>query len=59
MLMPGGKDVLMPPDGAGEIGALVPQAEIVPVPEAAHFVPYQAPERFVAELRRFMAATGS
>ena len=59
MLMPGGKDVLMPPDGAGEIGAFVPQAEIVSVPEAAHFVPYQAPERFVAELRRFMAATGS
>ena len=57
MLMPGGKDLLMPPEGAREIGDRVPQAEIVPVPEAAHFVPYQAPDRFVAEMRRFMAAT--
>ncbi len=53
LLIPGGKDILMPAEGAGEIAGRVPHAEIVPFDDVAHFIPYQAPERFAAELRRF------
>ena len=34
------------------ISSLVPQAEVVRFEDVAHFIPFQAPERFVAELRR-------
>ena len=54
LLIPGGKDILMPPEGAAEIAERVPQAEIVPFDDVAHFIPYQAPERFAGELRRFV-----
>ncbi len=53
LLIPGGHDILMPPEGAAEIAERVPQAEIVPFEDVAHFIPFQAPERFAAELRRF------
>lgn len=56
LLIPGGQDVLMPADSAEVICGLVPQAEVVRFDDAAHFIPFQAPERFVAELRRFAAA---
>ncbi|APH71596.1 alpha/beta fold hydrolase [Aquibium oceanicum] len=55
LLIPGGQDVLMPADSAEVISSLVPQAEVVRFEEVAHFIPFQAPERFVAELRRFAA----
>lgn len=54
LLIPGGNDVLMPRDGAEEIAKSVPQAQIVRFDDVAHFIPYQAPQRFAAELRRFM-----
>jgi 3-oxoadipate enol-lactonase len=53
LLIPGGKDILMPPEGAGEIAERVPHAEILPFDDTAHFIPYQAPDRFAAVLRRF------
>ena len=55
LLIPGGQDVLMPADSAEVISSLVPQAEVVRFEDVAHFIPFQAPERFVAELRRFAA----
>ena len=47
-------DVLMPPDGAQQIKALVPAAEIATVSGAAHFLPFQAPERFVPLVTEFL-----
>ncbi|MCR5859929.1 alpha/beta fold hydrolase [Mesorhizobium sp. J428] len=58
LLIPGGNDVLMPSDSAEVIRSLVPQAEVVVFEDVAHFIPFQAPERFVAELRRFADAIG-
>jgi 3-oxoadipate enol-lactonase len=55
LIMPGGNDILMPADSAKAISAIVPQAEVVVLEDVAHFVPFQAPERFVSELRRFEA----
>lgn len=57
-LFPGGNDVLMPADSAEAIRALVPQATVVPFPDIAHFIPFQAPDRFVGELRRFEQGLG-
>jgi 3-oxoadipate enol-lactonase len=58
LLVPGGNDVLMPADGAEIIKGLVPQAEVVVFEDVAHFIPFQAPHRFVGELRRFADGLG-
>jgi len=58
LLVPGGNDVLMPSDGAEVIQGLVPRAEVVVFEDVAHFIPFQAPERFVGELRRFARVIG-
>lgn len=55
LLIPGGLDTLMPADGAEQVAALVPQAQTVPLPDVAHFVPFQAPEKFTATVRPFLA----
>ena len=57
LLIPGGQDVLMPADSTEVIRSLVPQAGVVRFDDVAHFIPFQAPGRFVAELRRFAAAS--
>lgn len=54
LLIPGGNDTLMPADGAESVAALVPGAKIVRFDEVAHFVPFQAPEKFVATLKPFV-----
>lgn len=56
LLIPGGHDILMPSDSTEVICGLVPQAEVVRFEDVAHFIPFQAPERFVAELRGFAGA---
>lgn len=56
LLIPGGQDMLMPADSAEVIAGLVPQAEVVRFEDVAHFIPFQAPERFAGELRRFARA---
>jgi pimeloyl-ACP methyl ester carboxylesterase len=38
------------------IASLVPQAEIVRFEDVAHFIPLQAPQRFAATLRSFLAS---
>lgn len=55
LLVPGGLDVLMPADGAEVVASLVTQAETIRFEDVAHFVPFQAPDRFVAVLRPFLA----
>jgi 3-oxoadipate enol-lactonase len=55
LLIPGGLDNLMAADSADVIASLAPQAQIVRFEEVAHFIPLQAPERFAATLRPFLA----
>jgi 3-oxoadipate enol-lactonase len=55
LLIPGGLDNLMAADSADIIASLAPQAEIVRFEHVAHFIPLQAPERFAATLRPFLA----
>jgi 3-oxoadipate enol-lactonase len=55
LLIPGGNDTLMPADGADVIKGLAPHGQIVRFEEVAHFIPYQAPDRFVETLRPFLA----
>ena len=54
LLIPGGQDVLMPPEAAATIAKALADARIVPFEEAAHFIPYQAPARLAAEIRSFL-----
>lgn len=49
LLVPGRHDVLLPMERTEAVAALVPQARITVMEDAAHFVPYQQPARF-AEL---------
>jgi 3-oxoadipate enol-lactonase len=54
LLIPGGRDILMPADSADVISSLAPQAEIVQFENVAHFVPFQAPGRFISTIRPFL-----
>lgn len=55
LLIPGGYDNLMAADSADIIAPLVPQTEIIRFEDVAHFIPLQAPQRFAATLRPFLA----
>ncbi|MBT9290392.1 alpha/beta fold hydrolase [Prosthecodimorpha staleyi] len=55
LVVTGGSDVLLPPERGQEVAALVPGARYETVAEAAHFLPYQAPDRFRALLTEFLA----
>lgn len=55
LLIPGGYDNLMAADSADIIASLAPQAEIIRFEDVAHFIPLQAPQRFAATLRAFLA----
>lgn len=46
LVVSGEHDVLMPADSAQRIKTVVPQAELVVMKGAAHFLPFQAPDRF-------------
>jgi len=49
LLVPGRHDVLLPMANAEAVQALLPQARMSVMEDAAHFVPYQQPQR-LAEL---------
>jgi len=55
LLIPGGQDLLMPPEAAATIQQGLSNARVVRFEEAAHFIPYQAPDRLAAEMRGFLA----
>lgn len=54
LIVPGGQDILMPADSAEAIRSLAPQAEVVRFEDVAHFIPFQAPSRFVSTIRPFL-----
>jgi 3-oxoadipate enol-lactonase len=54
LIIPGGQDILMPADSADVISSLAPHAEVVRFDDVAHFIPFQAPSRFVSTIRPFL-----
>ena len=58
LIVSGEHDVLMPADGAQRIKEVVPQAECTVMPGAAHFLPFQAPERFAPMVVEFLDRVG-
>jgi len=50
----GASDALIPPVYATRWGELIRGAKVALVPEAGHMLPYEQPERFVAEVRAFL-----
>jgi pimeloyl-ACP methyl ester carboxylesterase len=54
LLVPAAHDILMDPDSAARITALLPAAESRPIGDAAHFAPYQAPESFAEMVVEFL-----
>ena len=44
----------MPADSAQRIKAMVPQAELATMQGAAHFLPFQAPDRFASMVADFI-----
>jgi 3-oxoadipate enol-lactonase len=58
LLVPGRHDVLLPMERTEAVAALVPQAEIVVIEDAAHFIPYQQPAEFAALALDFLGRHG-
>ncbi len=54
LVVSGEHDVLMPGDAAQRIKDMVPQAECVLMPDVAHFLPFQSPQRFAALVTEFL-----
>lgn len=54
LLVCGEHDLLMPADAAQRIEASVPQAEVLRMDGAAHFLPFQAPDRFAHAVIDFL-----
>ena len=48
-------DKLFTPDHGDEIKPLIPQSELLVMPQGAHFIPYQFPQEFAAMIRAFLA----
>jgi 3-oxoadipate enol-lactonase len=46
LVVPGEHDVMMPADSAERIKAIVPHAEVQMMTDAAHFMPFQRPDKF-------------
>lgn len=55
LLVAGGHDVLLPPEQAREVNALVPHARFELIEDGAHFLPFQRPERFATLVLDFLA----
>jgi 3-oxoadipate enol-lactonase len=54
LVIAGGHDVLLPPAMSHMVHQLMPQAQFAQFDEAAHFVPYQAPQRFATLVADFV-----
>ena len=57
LIVSGEHDLLMPGDSAERIKAAVPQAEVTVLKGAAHFLPFQAPDRFAPMVTDFLDRT--
>ncbi len=48
------RDPFLPPEVFDRMASLIPSARIVHIPEGSHAVPFEQPERLIAEIRRFI-----
>lgn len=55
LLVPGGRDSLLPMEHAERLKTALPRAELVPFADGAHLIPYQQPQRFAALVMEFIA----
>jgi pimeloyl-ACP methyl ester carboxylesterase len=55
LVLSGAEDRTTPAASAHELAVAIPDAEEVVVPGAAHMIPYEAPDAFLAALRAFLA----
>jgi 3-oxoadipate enol-lactonase len=58
LIVSGEHDVLMPADSGQRIKEALPQAECTLMPGVAHFLPFQAPERFAPMVVDFLERAG-
>ncbi|MFI5011579.1 MAG: alpha/beta fold hydrolase [Hyphomicrobiales bacterium] len=56
LLVPGEHDVLMAKEDGPRLRQILPRAELRPMRDTAHFVPFQAPDRFAAMVVEFLEA---
>jgi 3-oxoadipate enol-lactonase len=54
LVVAGAHDVLLPPEQARAVHALLPGARFVLMDDAAHFAPYQKPQQFAALVQAFL-----
>jgi len=54
LIVSGEHDILMPSDSAQRIKEMVPQAQCTVMSGAAHFLPFQAPQRFAPLVTEFL-----
>ena len=54
LVVAGGNDMLLPSEQAQEIHALLAQADLVLLEDAAHFIPFQTPARFARLVLDFL-----
>jgi pimeloyl-ACP methyl ester carboxylesterase len=59
LVIAGGHDVLLPPAMSRMVHQLMPQSQFVQFDEAAHFIPYQAPQRFATRVADFVDSIDS
>lgn len=59
LVVAGGRDVLLPPERSVEVAALIPGARLESFDEAAHFVPYQAPDRLAGLVADWLGTQGA
>lgn len=55
LVVPGEHDIMMPADSAQRIKGLVPHAEVVPMTDVAHFIPFQRPDKFAPAVAEYVA----
>ena len=54
LIVAGGRDRLLPPDHARRVRAQIADAELLLIPEGAHFIPYQRPAEFAGLVSAFL-----
>lgn len=57
LVVPGEHDIMMPADSAQRIKALVPHAEVAPMTDVAHFIPFQRPDKFAPAVVEYIGRT--
>jgi pimeloyl-ACP methyl ester carboxylesterase len=55
LVIAGKHDILLPPERAKAVHRAIPNSRYMLFEDAAHFLPYQAPEKFAAAVREFVS----